>query len=138
MSTTLLHVRTTTRTSPGAILAGSTGPAQAIAAVPGLIWKVWILDEAASELGGVYLFASRAQAQAYVDGPILAHLRHDPVVERVECRLWDTHALSAITRAPEAVPSVDAGTLAGFPNPPATDSARQAELRPRDRSKEVV
>jgi hypothetical protein len=56
-TTTILHVRTTTRTSPGAILAGAEGPARAIAAVPGLIWKVWILDEAASELGGVYLFA---------------------------------------------------------------------------------
>ena len=104
MSTTLLHVRITTRTSPGAILDSATDPARAIAAVPGLIWKVWILDEDASELGGVYLFASRAQAQAYVDGPILEHLRHDPRVVRVEHRLWDTHALSAITRAPEAVP----------------------------------
>ena len=106
MSTTILHVRTTTRTSPGAILADATGPAQAIAAVPGLIWKVWLLDEAAAELGGVYLFASRAQAQAYIDGPILQHLRHDPRVVRVEHRMWDTHALSALTRAPEAVPAV--------------------------------
>jgi hypothetical protein len=106
MSTTILHVLTTTRTSPGAILAGSAGPARAIAAVPGLIWKVWILDEAAAELGGVYLFASRAQAQAYVDGPILEHLRHDPRVVRVVHRIWDTHALSALTRAPEAVPAV--------------------------------
>ena len=104
-STTILHVRTATRTSPRVILDGTTGPARAIAAVPGLIWKVWILDEAASELGGVYLFASRGEAQAYVDGPILEHLRHDPRVVRVEHRLWDTHALSALTRAPEAVPA---------------------------------
>jgi len=105
MSTTILHVRTTTRSSPGAILAGAAGPARAIAAVPGLIWKVWILDEAAAELGGVYLFASRAQAQAYVDGPILEHLRHDPRVVQVEHRMWDTHALSALTGAREAVPA---------------------------------
>ena len=104
-TTTILHVRTTTRTSPGAFLDGADGAARAIAAVPGLIWKVWILDEAASELGGVYLFASRAQAQAYADGPFLEHLRHDPRVVRVEHRLWDTHALSALTRAPEAVPA---------------------------------
>ena len=104
-ATTILHVRTTTRTSPGAMLDGAADPARAIAAVPGLIWKVWILDEGASELGGVYLFASRAEAQAYVDGPILEHLRRDPRVVRVEHRLWDTHALSAITRAPEAVPA---------------------------------
>jgi hypothetical protein len=106
MSTTILYVRTTTRTSPGAILAGAADPARAIAAVPGLIWKVWVLDEVASELGGVYLFASRAQAQAYVDGPILEHLRHDARVVRIEHRLWDTHALSALTRAPEAVPAL--------------------------------
>jgi len=111
-STTILHVRTTTRTSPGAILASADGPARAIAAVPGLIWKVWILDEAASELGGVYLFASRGEAQAYVDGPILEHLRHDPRVARVEHRFWDTHALSAITRAPEAVPAAVAQEVA--------------------------
>ena len=106
MSTTILHVRTTTRTSPGAILAGGAGSARAIAAVPGLIWKVWLLDEAAAELGGVYLFASRAEAQAYVDGPILERLRHDPRVVQVEHRMWDTHALSALTRAPEAAPAV--------------------------------
>jgi hypothetical protein len=106
MSPTILHVRATTRTSPAAILAGADGPARAIAALPGLIWKVWILDEATAELGGVYLFASRAQAQAYVDGPILEHLRHDPRVIQVEHRLWDTHALSALTRAPEAVPAL--------------------------------
>jgi len=104
MATTILHVRTTTRTSPGAFLAGAAAPARAIASVPGLIWKVWLLDEAAAELGGVYLFASRAEAQAYVDGPILDHLRHDPRVVQVEHRFWDTHPLSALTRAPEAVP----------------------------------
>ncbi len=107
MSPTILHVRATTRTSPRAFLDGAGDPARAIASVPGLIWKVWILEEAASELGGVYLFASRAEAQAYVDGPILEHLRHDPRVVRVEHRIWDTHALSAMTRAPEAVPNVD-------------------------------
>jgi hypothetical protein len=105
MSTTILHVRTTTRTSPNAILAGAAAQARAIATVPGLIWKVWILDEAAAELGGVYLFASRDEAQAYVDGPFLEHLRRDPRVVEVGHRMWDTHALSALTRAPEAVPA---------------------------------
>ena len=109
MSPTILHVRTTTRTSPGAILAGAAAPARTIAAVPGLIWKAWLLDEEADELGGVYLFASRAEAQAYVEGPILARLRRDPRVLRVDHRIWDTHALSGLTRAPEAVPAATEG-----------------------------
>jgi len=103
MSTTILYVRTSTRTSPGAILGGAAEPARAIARVPGLIWKIWLVDEAAAELGGVYLFASRAQAQAYADGPILEQLRHDPRVARVTHRLWDTHALSALTGGPDGV-----------------------------------
>lgn len=122
MSPTILHVRTTTRTSPRAFLAGAAGPAKAIAAVPGLIWKVWVLDEAAAELGGVYLFASRGHAQAYVDGPILEHLRRDPRVVQVEHRMWETHALSALTGAPEAVPTgADA-----VPQPELGASAKEA------------
>jgi hypothetical protein len=109
MSTNVLLVRARTRTSPNAILAGAEGPARAIATVPGLVWKIWIVDESASELGGVYLFASRAEAQAYVDGPIVEHLRHDPRVVRVEHRIWDTHALSALTHAPEGVATMTAG-----------------------------
>ena len=108
MSTTILHVRATARTSPSAILAGAGDAARAIANVPGLIWKVWLVDEAASELGGVYLFASRAQAQAYADGPIVARLRQDPRVVQVQHRLWDAHALSALTRGPSTFPAREA------------------------------
>lgn len=106
MSTTILFVRTTTRTSPSAILAASAPAARAIAALSGLIWKVWIVDEAASTLGGVYLFASAAEAQAYLDGLIIEQLRKDPRVERVDHEIWDTHALSALTRAPAATPTI--------------------------------
>ena len=101
MSKTILYVRTTVRSSPGAILTGAGDVARAIAHVPGLLWKVWLVDEPAAEFGGVYLFGSRAQAQAYVGGPVLQHLGQDPRVAHVEHRLWDTHALSALTRAPE-------------------------------------
>ena len=102
MSKTILYVRTTVRSSPAAILAGAADVARAIADVPGLIWKVWLIDEAAAEFGGVYLFGSRAAAQAYVDGPVLRQLGQDPRVAHLEHRLWDAHALSALTRAPEA------------------------------------
>lgn len=41
--------------------------ARAIAAVPGLVAKTWLRDGAM--LGGFYLFADRAAADAYLDGP---------------------------------------------------------------------
>jgi len=73
--------------------------AGAIAAVPGLIWKVWILDEERGRCGGVYLFADRAAATAYVEGPIVSQLRKNPAVTAVEVRLFDVlDGPSVITR----------------------------------------
>ena len=43
--------------------------------VPGLKWKIWLLNPAALEAGGVYLFDSQASLNAYVNGPLVAKLR---------------------------------------------------------------
>jgi len=73
--------------------------AGAIAAVPGLLWKVWILDEERGRAGGVYLFADRLAATAYVDGPIVNGLRKNPALANVEVRLFDVlDGPSVITR----------------------------------------
>ena len=73
--------------------------ARAVAAVPGLLSKVWILDEEHGHCGGVYLFADRAAATAYLEGPIVARLRANPAVTGVEVRLFDVlDGPSVITR----------------------------------------
>jgi hypothetical protein len=36
-----------------------------IADQPGLLWKIWTEEPAADRAGGVYLFATRAAAEAY-------------------------------------------------------------------------
>ena len=73
--------------------------AGAIAAVPGLLWKVWILDEERARGGGVYLFADRAAATAYLEGPIVSRLRGNPAVAGVEVELFDVlEGPSVITR----------------------------------------
>lgn len=73
--------------------------AGAIAAVPGLLWKVWILDEKRGRGGGVYLFADRTAATAYLEGPIVARLRENPAIASVEVRLFDVlEGPSVITR----------------------------------------
>lgn len=43
------------------------GLAESINAEPGFIWKVWIEDQAAGRSGGIYLFETREQAEAYVE-----------------------------------------------------------------------
>jgi hypothetical protein len=73
--------------------------AGAVAAVPGLISKVWIVDEERRRGGGDYLFADRAAATAYLEGPIISRLRGNPAVAGVEVRLFDViEEPSVITR----------------------------------------
>jgi len=49
--------------------------AHAFLDVPGLRWKIWLLNPAAQEAGGIYLFDSQASLDAYLNGPLLAHMR---------------------------------------------------------------
>lgn len=75
--------------------------AQPIADVPGLLWKVWLMNEVDHEAGGIYLFESEASAQAYLAGPIVAGLKASPVISDISAKLFDvleTH--TAITRGP--------------------------------------
>ena len=72
--------------------------AQPIADIPGLRWKVWIINEAQSEAGGIYLFADDAAARSFVDGPIIAEMKDDPTLS---IKAFDVIAeLTTITRGP--------------------------------------
>ena len=71
-----------------------------IAAVPGLIWKVWIIDETRGRAGGAYLFANDAAATTYLEGPGIAQLRNNPAVRDVSIRRFEVIAApSVITHA---------------------------------------
>ena len=41
--------------------------ARSIAEEPGLIWKIWTVNEEAQEAGGIYLFEDAASAQTYLE-----------------------------------------------------------------------
>ena len=72
--------------------------AQPIADIPGLRWKVWIINEAQSEAGGIYLFDNHAAVQAFLGGPIIAEMKGDPTLS---IKAFDViEELTAITRGP--------------------------------------
>lgn len=72
--------------------------AEPIAQTPGLRWKVWLLNEAAQEAGGIYLFDDDAALQAFLSGPIATEVRADPTAS---FKVFDVpKELSAVTRAP--------------------------------------
>lgn len=72
--------------------------APAIARVPGLAWKLFTLDEKAATAAGLYLFADRASAEAYVASPILGGLRAHPGIAELSIRMMSVdEELSQIT-----------------------------------------
>jgi hypothetical protein len=104
---TVLHLRFKVRVPPSVFLAKSREAATMIASLEGLIWKIWVLQEEESQLGGIYLFADRRAAEDYLSHPIIQAMRSKPAVESSESQLWDVDkSLSALTRAP--LPDIDA------------------------------
>jgi hypothetical protein len=98
---TILHLSFKLRVPPDLLLAESREAASFIATVEGLIWKIWVSQEDAFELGGMYLFANRETAEAYLKHPIVQALRLNPDVVSTHSELWDIEtSLSALTRAP--------------------------------------
>lgn len=74
------------------------GAAPAIAEVPGLEWKLFALDREDTAAAGIYLFADRAAAEAYVEGPILGGLRGHPGIADLSVRMMEVdEGLSRIT-----------------------------------------
>ncbi|MFO8045858.1 MAG: monooxygenase [Halomonas sp.] len=48
-----------------AMVEAMTPLARSINDEPGMLWKIWTEDEAGKRAGGVYLFATREDAEAY-------------------------------------------------------------------------
>jgi hypothetical protein len=75
--------------------------AQPIADVPGLRWKIWLMNENENTAGGIYLFENEAAVQAYMAGPIVAALMASPVLSNIEAKVFDMlESHTAITCGP--------------------------------------
>ena len=76
--------------------------------LPGLVWKIWLLNEAEREAGGLYLFDSDESMEAYLDGPIVAALKSHPAITNLNVKQFDVMpAVTAASRGP-----VTAGSIA--------------------------
>jgi hypothetical protein len=94
-----LQIQFDLRCTPAEFRAHADQVAAAFAAVPGLLSKLWILDEERGRGGGVYLFADRGAATTYLEGPIVSGLRANPAIAGMDVRLFDVlEGPSVITR----------------------------------------
>jgi hypothetical protein len=75
--------------------------AVAIAATPGLSWKVWPWNDEDRVGGGIYIFEDAASAQAYLGGSIAAGLGEHPALSDLSVKQFEVlDSLTAVTRGP--------------------------------------
>jgi hypothetical protein len=75
--------------------------AEPLSMVPGLIWKIWLMNEADSEAGGIYLFQNREAANAFMNSQAIADFIAQPSIASVSAKFFEPdEALSLVTRGP--------------------------------------
>lgn len=75
--------------------------ASKFAAVPGLRWKIWLMNEAEREAGGIYLFDNETSLQSYIEGPLAAAVSNHPAISDMSVKQFDImDEVTAITRGP--------------------------------------
>jgi hypothetical protein len=80
--------------------------AQSIADVPGLVWKVWMLNEQDGEAGGIYLFQDKQSLDAYLSGPIIRQIKSLPQLREIGAKWFEAiPELTVVTRGPIPAPA---------------------------------
>src|SRR5215831_14635993 len=75
--------------------------AHAFPAVPGLRWKIWLLNPAAQEAGGIYLFDNQASLDAYLNGPLVARLKGLTSIRDISIKQFEVMPeATSLTRGP--------------------------------------
>jgi hypothetical protein len=101
MSARILQINFKFNISPAELMEGFAPLIEPIANVTGLRWKIWSLNEAEREFGGIYLFDDEAAANAYLAGPIVAQLGQHPALSDITAKQFDVlEEPSAVTHGP--------------------------------------
>ena len=80
-------------------LAASLG--QAFADVPGLTWKIWILNEAEHEAGGIYYFDGAESLETFLGSQLAADVQGHPAISDFSAKVFEVmDGVTAMTRGP--------------------------------------
>ena len=75
--------------------------APAFEAVPGCIWKIWLINENTNEAGAVYLFKDEESLQNFKASPLVASVLSHPALSNFDLKERDLQKeASEITHAP--------------------------------------
>lgn len=101
MSKTILQINYKINSPRADHTALVTPMAEPIASAPGLVWKIWLMNEADHEAGGIYLFESREAAEGFANSPAVKDFVAHPMISSVSAKLFEPdEALSKVTRGP--------------------------------------
>ncbi|MEB3210448.1 MAG: YdhR family protein [Leptolyngbyaceae bacterium] len=101
MSHTILQINLTYTCARGELKDAFSHAVDAIATFPGLVWKIWIINDETKEAGGVYCFEDKRALDAYVNSLFITVLKADPMISDVNIKTFDAIApLTAKTRGP--------------------------------------
>lgn len=71
------------------------------AALAGLRWKIWTMNEKEREAGGIYMFEDASSAKAYLEGPLAAKMTGHPAFSAFSVKLFDVmEGATKVTRGP--------------------------------------
>jgi len=81
---------------------GAVSPlADKFAAVDGLVWKIWIINESESEAGGLYLFKDESSLNIFLGGELAAAVSNHPALSDMSVKQFNImDDITAITRGP--------------------------------------
>jgi Putative mono-oxygenase ydhR len=97
----ILQINFKLNVSPAEYLKIADSVAQAIADAPGLVWKVWLLNEEDGEAGGIYLFQDEQSLAAYLSSPIIGQIKRLPQLREISAKWFETiPELTVVTRGP--------------------------------------
>jgi hypothetical protein len=75
--------------------------ASQFAVVDGLRWKIWMINEAEGEAGGIYMFEDEASVNAFLEGPLAAQVTSHPALSDFSVKQFDVmDSVSEVTRGP--------------------------------------
>ncbi len=81
---------------------GAVSPlADQFAAVTGLRWKIWMINETESEAGGIYLFEDEASLKALLESELAAGVINHPALSDFSVKTFAVmDEITAVTRGP--------------------------------------
>jgi len=89
MSGTILQINFKFKVTKAEYEQAASSLAGQFAALAGLRWKIWILNEKYQEAGGIYMFEDKASVKAFLEGPLAATVTGHPALSDFSVKQFD-------------------------------------------------